>query len=107
SSITIDRCPSISSLSTSIAGVGETVTINGIGFLSMTGVKFSNNVSASFNIINDGQITAVVPSGATSGPITLTKNNCASAVSSSVSICPAAPVTLSVDDGHPETSFGY
>src|SRR5438105_2081422 len=54
-------CPSITSLSTLVANVGDIVTINGSGFLNVVAVKFSNNASAAFTIISDSQITATVP----------------------------------------------
>jgi len=46
------------------------VTITGCGFTGATSVAF-HGVSASFNVNSDTQITATVPSGATTGVITV------------------------------------
>jgi hypothetical protein len=53
------------------AAVGATVLINGTNFSTATSVIF-NGVSASFTVINSGQISAVVPAGATTGNISVT-----------------------------------
>jgi hypothetical protein len=51
--------------------VGSTVTITGSGLSGASAVGF-NGQAASFSVRSDTQITAVVPSGATSGPIAVT-----------------------------------
>ena len=63
--------PEISGLSPASGGVGASVTIGGVRFTGATSVKF-NGVAASFTVGSDGQISAVVPAGATSGPVTVT-----------------------------------
>ncbi len=50
---------------------GTLVTITGSGLTPVTNVKF-NTTSASFIVINDGEIDASVAVGTTTGPITLT-----------------------------------
>jgi len=50
---------------------GDLITINGTNLSGVTNVYF-NGTSASFTIINSTQITATVPSGATSGTISVT-----------------------------------
>jgi hypothetical protein len=50
---------------------GTTVTINGVRFTGATSVKF-NGTAATFSFVNDGRVTAVVPNGATTGPISIT-----------------------------------
>ena len=65
--------------------VGASVTINGTGFSSTTGqntVQF-NGTSATVTSATATKIVAVVPSGATTGPISITSPN-GSATSSSV-----------------------
>jgi hypothetical protein len=47
------------------------VTINGSNFGGVSSVKF-NGTLATFTLVNSGQINAVVPNGATSGPIVVT-----------------------------------
>jgi hypothetical protein len=50
--------------------IGDPVTISGTGFLGTTDVQF-NGVSAAFTVVNSGTITTNVPTGATSGKITV------------------------------------
>ncbi len=58
----------ISGFSPSSGPPGTPVTITGSGFTNVTIVKF-NGVNASFSVDSDSQITATVPSSATTGPI--------------------------------------
>ncbi len=61
--------PRIASFSPSIgAVVGATVTLTGQNFLGATAVEF-NGVSAPFTVNNNTQITATVPTNATTGPL--------------------------------------
>jgi len=90
-----------------VAGVGQTVTVSGSGFLNATAVKFSNNINANFTTLNDSSITATVPAGASSGPISVSKAGCADAQSTSISVCPTLPVVPAVDDGGAETALGF
>ncbi|MDQ6846610.1 MAG: hypothetical protein M3019_03380 [Candidatus Dormibacteraeota bacterium] len=63
--------PTISNFSPSTGPVGTTVTINGANFTGAT-VKFYNGITALNPTVTATQITANVPSGATTGPITVT-----------------------------------
>ena len=47
------------------------MTINGVNFTGTTAVHF-NGTSANFHFVNDAQLTATVPAGATTGPISVT-----------------------------------
>jgi hypothetical protein len=69
-------CPTINNFTPGNAPPFATVTINGMDFTGVTEVMFSNNGSAFFDIVNDTQITAIVPIGAVTGPITIRKTNC-------------------------------
>lgn len=62
---------SISSVTPGRGSVGTSVTIGGTGLTGATSVKF-NGTEATFSVGSDGQITAEVPRGATTGPITIT-----------------------------------
>lgn len=53
------------------AKVGKTVEILGQGFTGATGVLF-NGVSAPFTNVSDTYMTATVPAGALTGPVTVT-----------------------------------
>jgi hypothetical protein len=62
--------PVIAGFSPASAPVGATVTIDGSGFTGATAVTF-NGKGATFTVISDKSVTATVPAGATSGPISL------------------------------------
>lgn len=51
---------------------GQIVGILGQGFSSTSNVSF-NGLDASFNVISDTYLTAAVPAGATTGPLTVTE----------------------------------
>src|SRR5207249_3354852 len=52
------------------------MTITGSGFTGVTAIKFTNNVAATFTVNSNTQITATVPAGAVTGPITISKTGC-------------------------------
>lgn len=60
--------PTIASFSPTSGAIGTSVTINGTNFTGATVVTF-NAVNANFNVESATQITAMVPPGATTGPI--------------------------------------
>jgi hypothetical protein len=62
----------VSSYSPSTAPIGATVLINGGGFEGATAVSF-NGTNAIFSVLSATQISATVPVGATTGPVTVTK----------------------------------
>jgi DNA/RNA endonuclease G (NUC1) len=62
--------PSITGFSPGSGAVGASVTLTGTGFTGASVVAF-NGVNASFTVNSDTGITATVPSGATTGPITV------------------------------------
>jgi uncharacterized repeat protein (TIGR03803 family) len=54
-----------------IGTVGETIEFLGQGFTGTTAVSF-NGTAASFTVVSDTYLTAIVPTGATSGTVTVT-----------------------------------
>jgi DNA/RNA endonuclease G (NUC1) len=62
--------PTLSSFSPGSGAVGSSVTITGTAFTSASKVKF-NGTSASFTVNSSATITATVPAGATTGPISV------------------------------------
>jgi len=62
----------VGSFSPMNGGPGTIVTISGSGFVGATGVQFNGFPAASFTLDSPTQITAVVPAGATTGPVTVT-----------------------------------
>ncbi|MGB8915811.1 MAG: IPT/TIG domain-containing protein, partial [Candidatus Sulfotelmatobacter sp.] len=71
SSRTFDVTPTTTSFSPPSGPVGTLVTINGTGLTQTTRVTF-NGKSASFAVVSDIEITATVPTGATTGQIRVT-----------------------------------
>jgi hypothetical protein len=69
--MTVNPLPVINNFTPLSGTVGSTVIINGSGFINVSSVKF-NGTSASFTVNSSIQITATVPSGATSGNISVT-----------------------------------
>jgi gliding motility-associated-like protein len=75
------NCPTVSSsLSPASQITGGNVIITGTNFAGVTGVKF-NGITATYTVDSVTQITATVPVGATTGPITVT-TTCGSSSSS-------------------------
>jgi hypothetical protein len=62
--------PYISGFTPTQGPVGTLVTISGAGFTGTTEVSFGA-VDSVFTVVNDGQITATVPAGAVTAPITV------------------------------------
>lgn len=99
----ITSAPIILGFSPSIVVAGATVTLRGAGFTGATTVQFNGVNAASFSVVSDVELTAVVPTLATTGPISVTVS--AGGVISSefsltvhraptVTIAPAAPVVI-------------
>jgi len=86
--------PVISSLSTTSASVGSFVVLTGSNFVDVSGVAFSGTPAPSFTVDSATQITAVVPSGAVTGFITVT-NGFGSGASSSALTVTVLPVLIS------------
>jgi hypothetical protein len=70
-SFTVTTGPSISGFSPGSGPVGTSVTVSGSGFSGASGVAFAGT-AASFVVNGATQITASVPAGAVSGPISVT-----------------------------------
>ena len=68
---TVAACPTITSFTPTFGPVGTSVTITGTNFTGATSVTF-NNVTATFVVNSATQITATVPSTATTGQIRVT-----------------------------------
>jgi uncharacterized repeat protein (TIGR03803 family) len=61
--------PAIKTISPTSGAVGTPVTITGSGLTQATKVTFGGGKAAAFTVNNDSQITATVPTGATTGKI--------------------------------------
>jgi len=64
--------PTISGFSPPSGPVGTPVTITGTGLLQATKVTFNHVVATTFTVNSDTQVTATVPTGATTGKIAVT-----------------------------------
>lgn len=68
---TVTTAPNITSFTPTSGPVGTLVTISGRGFTATTGVTF-DGTPASFTFKSNTKLTAIVPAGATTGPIAVT-----------------------------------
>ena len=55
-----------------VGKVGKTAEILGQGFTGTTSVAFNGVAATSFSVVSDTYMTAIVPSGATTGPVVVT-----------------------------------
>jgi len=75
-------CPAVASLNPTSGAPGTSVTITGTNLTGVSAVTFPNNVTAMFTVVNATTVTTIVPAGAVSGQIQLSKSNCPVAVTS-------------------------
>jgi hypothetical protein len=84
----------VSGVSPTSGSVGSTVVISGSGFTGATGVQFNGTSATSFTVNNDGQITATVPTGASTGSITVVNGSCNGASSGGFTVLTNATLNL-------------
>ena len=84
----VTATPTLSSFAPGSGVINSAVVLTGFNFINVTGVTF-NGVMAPFTVNSSNQITATVPSGATSGPIRVTTANGTTLSSSSFSVATA------------------
>src|SRR6202007_1587708 len=93
-SFTVINPPTISSFTPASGPAGTSVTISGTNFTGATAVLF-NGTSASFTVNSATAITATVPSGATTGTISVTPPAGPSSSAASFTVGPSvSPVVL-------------
>jgi uncharacterized repeat protein (TIGR01451 family) len=97
--------PLITSFSPTKGPPGTVVTINGYGFSGTPTVAFNGAGSGSVTLVNSGQLTATVPSSATSGLITVTTS--AGTASSANSSTPYFCVPPIISSFSPNTNSFY
>lgn len=61
--------PTITSITPTSGPVGTVVSMKGTNLTGITGVTFNGKAAVSFNAVSATQLTATVPSGATTGPV--------------------------------------
>ena len=69
--VVVNREPTITNFSPTIATSGQSVTITGTDFTGATAVSFGGTPAASFTVVSSTTITAIVPAG-TSGNVSVT-----------------------------------
>src|SRR5438552_3164776 len=77
--------------------VGTSVTITGIGFddpSTATGVAFNGTTASTFTVVSDTEITATVPVGATTGPVSVTDGEGTGASAIDFVVTPSPPPTI-------------
>ena len=84
--------PSANSVSPSSGAWGDKVTISGSGFSQLLSVDF-NGTPASVTSSNSSQIKTTVPTGATSGPITIKTRNGSTTIPFTVTLPPAPTIS--------------
>jgi hypothetical protein len=67
--------PVIATFTPAVGAAGTTVTITGTGFTNVSGVGFNGQAAATYNVLSATKMTALVPDGATSGPITVSTDH--------------------------------
>ena len=93
SSFTFIPAPSISSFSPGSGGPGTSVTITGANFTGATAVSFNGTAASSYSVDSSTQITATVPSGSTTGPISVTTGGGTATSASNFTPIPAPSIT--------------
>jgi hypothetical protein len=69
-----DSVPTVATLTTlapSSGAAGQVITFTGSGFVGVTEVLFNGTAAASFAVQSPRQLTAVVPTGLTAGPVSV------------------------------------
>jgi uncharacterized protein (TIGR03437 family) len=69
-------CHTVSSLNPTSGPAGASVVITGQNLTGVTTVRFTGGAVANFTINSPTQLTAIVPAGATSGTLTISKAGC-------------------------------
>jgi hypothetical protein len=92
-SFTVVATPSITSFSPTSGPVGTQVVISGSGFTGTSAVRFNGVTVVSFTVDSDDQISAIVPAGASTGPIALDTPGGTATSASSFTVTAVPPVT--------------
>jgi hypothetical protein len=93
----IPPAPTLSSFAPTTGQVGTPVTLIGTNFTSATAVKF-NGTPATFTVTSATQISATVPTGATTGKIAVTTAGGSATTASNFTVSPSsATLDLTID----------
>jgi len=78
--------PTVTSFTPASGPVGTSVTVNGTNFTGVTAVKFNTTAATTYTVNSATKITATVPSGATTGPISVSNGSGTGASASSFTV---------------------
>ena len=93
SSFSVVADPTISCFTPISGTVGTTVTLTGTAFTGATAVKFNGTSASSFSVTNATTITAVAPTGVTTGKLSVTTPGGTATSSSSFTVVAAPTIT--------------
>jgi hypothetical protein len=96
--------PTVTGFLPAAAAIGASITLTGTGFTRATSVSF-NGTTASFQVLNATTIVAVVPVGATSGPVAMTTST--GTGTSAASFTVSATATPTAPTGTAPTVTGF
>lgn len=88
--------PTLTNFTPAAGPIGTNVTINGTNLNLIDSVRF-NGVLATFNFVSASQITSIVPTGATTGPIEIFDNGVRYASASNFTVTLGTPAIISFD----------
>lgn len=84
--------PTLTTFSPNSGPVGTVVSISGAGLASISGVSFNGLVTTNFTVVSDTQITVPVPTGATTGQISLMSANGSATSGAIFTVIPAPTI---------------
>jgi hypothetical protein len=99
STVTINAAPSIADFAPTSGPVGTSVTLEGSGFTGPTDVAVNGTSvgPGAFTVDSDTQVTASVPSGASTGPISLATEGGTATSSTDFTVTPVATLRFGPD----------
>lgn len=97
--------PRVDSFTPLLGPVGTTVTVSGRSFTNATAVRF-NGINAGFSFVTDTQLIAVVPSGATTGPLTVVTPDGSGAASINYTVTTSPDLTALQTNSPAIVAFG-
>lgn len=92
--------PVVTSFDPASGPPGTSVTIAGARLGGATAVRFGAAAAGTFSALSDAQVTAVVPAGATTGPISVTTAAGSASSPASFTVAPATTLDLLVDGAY-------
>ena len=93
-SFTVIPAPTVAGFTPASGPVGASVTLTGTGLGAATAVRFGGAAATTYAVVSATQITATVPAGALSGPISVTTPGGAATSAASFTVLFTPTVTL-------------